>query len=127
MLTEGIEHWVPQVTQYMLKHRIGNLNFPCETDESLEQYNRVSIKNEIGLIDADRQEILYRSLNMATQSSPKRDKFFENRKFTGFLQRMDSDVNMRSISNAEEVFGGDDDPEEENFENQSLLVGSRAK
>ena len=40
---------------------------------------------------------------------------------------MDSDVVMRSISNAEEVFNDNDVDEEENFKDQSLLVGSRAK
>ena len=40
---------------------------------------------------------------------------------------MDSDVAMRSISNFEEIFNDNEDLEEENFANQSLLVGSRAK
>ena len=59
--------------------------------------------------------------------SPKRDKFFESRKFTGALSRMDSEVEFRSISNFEEIFNDNEDVEEENFANQSLLVGSGAK
>jgi len=78
-------------------------------------------------VDAERQEVVYRSVNISTASSPKREKFFESRKFTGALTRMDSDVVMRSISNAEEVFNDNDVDEEENFKDQSLLVGSRAK
>ena len=40
---------------------------------------------------------------------------------------MDSALEMRSISNFEEVYNENEDAEEENFANQSLLVGSRAK
>ena len=61
------------------------------------------------------------------ESSPKREKFFEQRKFTGLLSRMDSAVSMQSISNFEQVYDANDEVEEENFANQSLLVGSRAK
>ena len=50
---------------------------------------------------------------MSNQESPKREKFFESRKFTGIF--METEENMRSISNAEEVFCGEDDEEEENF------------
>ena len=52
---------------------------------------------------------------MSTQSSPKRDKFFESRKFSGLLTRMDSDAVMRSISNMEEVYLDNEEREEENF------------
>ena len=52
---------------------------------------------------------------MSTQSSPKREKFFESRKFTGIFANMEIEENMRSISNAEEVFCGEEDDEEENF------------
>ena len=34
VLSEGVEHWVPQVTQYIMKHRIGTISYPTETDES---------------------------------------------------------------------------------------------
>ena len=61
------------------------------------------------------------------ESSPKREKFFEQRKFTGVLSRMDSEVTMQSISNYEQVYDANEEVEEENFANQSLLVGSRAK
>ena len=71
--------------------------------------------------------MLYRSVNMSTEGSPKRDKFFSSRKFTGVLSRMDSSLEMRSISNFEEVYNENEEAEEENFANQSLLVGSRAK
>ena len=40
---------------------------------------------------------------------------------------MDSEVEFRSISNFEEIFNDNEDVEEENFANQSLLVGSGAK
>ena len=62
----------------------------------------------------EKQEVIYRSVNMSTESSPKREKFFESRKFSGLLTRMDSEV-MRSISNAEEVYLDNEDEEEENF------------
>jgi hypothetical protein len=80
-------------------------------------------------IENEKQELLYRSVNLSTSSSPKRDKFFESRKFSGIksLSRMDSDINMRSISNVEEVFLENEELEEENFQTQVLLVGSRAK
>lgn len=61
------------------------------------------------------------------ESSPKREKFFEMRKFTGILSRMDSDITMKSISNYEQVYDANEEVEEESFANQSLLVGSRAK
>ena len=61
------------------------------------------------------------------ESSPKREKFFEQRKFTGILSRMDSEPAMHSISNYEEVYNENEEVEEDNFANQSLLVGSRAK
>jgi len=80
-------------------------------------------------IDNEKQDLLYRSVNLSTSSSPKRDKFFESRKFSGIksLTRMESDENMRSISNVEEVFLENEKFEEENFQTQGLLVGSRAK
>jgi len=31
VISESSEHWVPQLTQFMLKSRIGKLSFPCET------------------------------------------------------------------------------------------------
>jgi len=72
--------------------------------------------------------MLYRSVNISVDSSPKREKFFESRKFTGILSRQDSDFEaMRSISNYEEVYNENEEVEEENFANQSLLVGNRAK
>ena len=43
------------------------------------------------------------------------------------MKRMESDSNMRSISNAEEVYLDNEEVEEENFNTQGLLVGSRAK
>ena len=50
-------------------------------------------------------------------SSPKREKFFEQRKFTGILSRMDSEVAMRSISNFEEVYNDNEEVEEDSFAN----------
>ena len=47
--------------------------------------------------------------------SPKRDKFFESRKFSGLLKPEETEV-MRSISNAEEVYLENEEHEEENFE-----------
>ena len=59
---------------------------------------------------------MFRSLNQSTSSSPKRDKFFESRKFSGLVrEEMDAD-NMRSISNAEEVYLDEREEEEETFE-----------
>lgn len=52
---------------------------------------------------------------MSTQSSPKRDKFFSSRKFTGFLVESDSNPMLRSISNAEAIFDEPEEAEEENF------------
>ena len=72
------------------------------------------MKNQVDLIDAERQEMLYRSVNMSQTSSPKRDKFFESRKFTGIMASMESEA-MRSISNAEEIYCGEEDDEDENF------------
>lgn len=126
-MSEGVEHWVPQLTQYILKHRIGNLSYPCEPTESRNLAAQANISGFIETIDNDKQEVLYRSVNMSMDGSPKRDKFFESRKFTGALSRMDSEVEFRSISNFEEIFNDNEDVEEENFANQSLLVGSGAK
>ena len=61
--------------------------------------------------------MLYRSVNMSYESSPKRDKFFESRKFTGILSRMDSEVAIRSISNYEEIYNENEEEEEESFAN----------
>ena len=71
--------------------------------------------------------MLYRSVNMSTEGSPKRDKFFSSRKFTGILERMDSEASMAASSCVNAFFNDDEEVEEENFANQSLLVGSRAK
>ena len=54
---------------------------------------------------------------MSYESSPKRDKFFESRKFTGILSRMDSEVAIRSISNYEEIYNENEEEEEESFAN----------
>lgn len=102
--------------------------YPCEPDESRQQVKQANIARHIEAIDNEKQEVLYRSVNMSVESSPKREKFFESRKFTGIISRMDSDSDaIRSISNYEEVYNENEEVEVENFANQSLLVGSRAR
>lgn len=89
----------------MLRNRIGTLSYPVETEESRQKSLSLDMEAKVEQIDAEKQEILYRSVNISTTSSPKRDKFFESRKFSGlhpFDRPMSS--NMRSISNAEEVW-----------------------
>ena len=112
----------------MLERQIGILSYPVESEESQAQTRELQIKDTIDLIDNERQELMYRSLSMSTGSSPKRDKFFESRKYSGLnlLQRMDSDANMRSIT-SHEVLIENDEEEELNFQTQTHLVGSRAK
>ena len=110
-----------------MNHRIGALSYACEPDQSRQQAKKANIKQHVDSIDNEKQEILYRSVNMSMDSSPKREKYFEQRKFTGVLSRMDSEVAMRSISNFEEVYNENEEVEEDNFANQSLLVGNRAK
>ena len=127
VLSEGAEHWVPQLMQYILKNKIGVLSYPSEPEESYQTSEQADVTEQVFQIDQERQEAVYRSVNMSTQSSPKRDKFFESRRFSGFLKRMESDSNMRSISNAEEVYLDNEEVEEENFNTQGLLVGNRAK
>ena len=100
----------------MLKGCVGCLNYPQEPEESQQHTRNVQVKNQRDLIDGEKQELLFRSVNMSTQSSPKRDKFFESRKFTGFLERMDSNAMLKSISNAEAIFDEPEEPEEENFQ-----------
>ena len=55
---------------------------------------------------------------MSMSSSPKRDKFFESRRFSGFnMDNLEAEVNLRSISNAEEIYCENEEDEEENFMN----------
>ena len=128
VLSENVEHWVPQLTQYLLKLKIGSLSYPSETEESTAANQKLGMEGALRAIEEERTELQYRSLNISTTSTPKREKFFESRRFSGLhmLERMDS-VNMRSISNAEEVYMDNEELEEENFQTQGLLVGSRAK
>ena len=103
--------------QYIMKHRIGSLSYPIEPEQSRQQAKQAGIKRHVEAIDNEKQEILYRSVNISMDSSPKREKFFEQRKFTGILSRMDSEVAMRSISNFEEVYNDNEEVEEDSFAN----------
>ncbi len=104
VLSESVQHWLPQVSQYILKSGIGHLSYPVEPEESRFELAALQVKKHISLIDSDKQEMLYRSFSAdSPTSSPKREKFFMSRKYTGLLSRDDSEV-MRSISNAEEVY-----------------------
>ena len=100
-----------------MRHRIGALSYPIEPEQSREQARQAGIKRQVDSIDNEKQEILYRSVNISMDSSPKREKFFEQRKFTGILSRMDSEVAMRSISNFEEVYNDNEEVEEDSFAN----------
>ena len=117
ILSETSQHWVPQIFQFMLKTKIGNLRFPVEPQESRDETAEINVNGLIEQIENEKQEAMFRSLNQSQSSSPKRDKFFESRKFSG-LVREDPflEDNLRSISNAEEVYGEDREEEEENFE-----------
>ena len=93
------------------------MSYPIEPEQSREQARQAGIKRQVDSIDNEKQEILYRSVNISMDSSPKREKFFEQRKFTGILSRMDSEVAMRSISNFEEVYNDNEEVEEDSFAN----------
>lgn len=34
ILSETVQHWVPQIHHFMLQNKIGILNYPTESDES---------------------------------------------------------------------------------------------
>jgi len=86
-----------------------------ESDESRNELNQIGVASLIEQIDNEKQEAMFRSLNQSLQSSPKRDKFFHSRRFSGLIKDEDIDV-MRSISNAEEVYIENEQQEQENFE-----------
>ena len=68
-------------------------------------------------IEADKQEALYRSVDSSVRSSPKRDKFFESRRFDGLIKEMNDEMDvMRSISNAEEIYCENEEEELDNFQ-----------
>lgn len=98
----------------MLKHQIGRLSYPIESDDSRFQLASCQIKKLVNLIDNEKTEAAFRSVNESSMDSPKREKFLSARRFSGFLERQDSFA-MRSISNAEEVYLDRDDGEVENF------------
>ena len=96
----------------MLKRRIGRLNYPTESNESRQMLEETGIGDLMEQIEAEKQEALYRSVDSSVRSSPKRDKFFESRKFDGLIKDMSDEMDvMRSISNAEEIYCEQDDEE----------------
>jgi len=100
----------------MLKQRIGQLNYPVESIESRLLLEESGISELMEQIESEKQEAFYRSVDSSSRSSPKRDKFFESRKFEGIVRDMGEEDVMRSISNAEEIYLDKDEIELENFQ-----------
>lgn len=83
MFAESTEHWLPELLQHIFKHKIGSLSYACESDASRKQLAKMKVKKTIREIETEKREQLYRSVSQAQSSSPKRDKFFSSRKFSG--------------------------------------------
>ena len=44
VLSEGAEHWVPQLGQYILRSQIGRLSYPTESEESYSVSSAINVK-----------------------------------------------------------------------------------
>jgi len=64
---------------------------------------------------------------MSIHSSPKREKFFESRKYSGLVANMEDNVNYNATEDAAFLWLEHEETAEENFQTQAALVGSRAK
>lgn len=43
ILSETVQHWAPQVLQFVIKNKIGQLNYPMESNESRVKYQSTDI------------------------------------------------------------------------------------
>lgn len=54
VLSESVEHWLPQVSQYIVKSGIGRLSYPVEPEDSRFELATQQIKKQISLIDGEK-------------------------------------------------------------------------
>ena len=63
--------------------------------------------------------------NSSIMSSPRRENFLIERKFTGFQD--EDEIGLKSLSDFNGLFVDEDVPVEVDFEKQAFMVGNRAK
>ena len=54
ILSETSQHWVPQIFQFMLKSKIGNLRFPVEPQESRDESAEINVSGLIEQIEDEK-------------------------------------------------------------------------
>ena len=87
------------------------------------------IRDQLEDIEKSKHDMHYKSVNTSMMSSPKKEMYFESRKFSGLATYVKHpDVgDPQSISDMGALYEADEVIEDEVFDKQDILVGSRAK
>ena len=85
VLSESTSHWIAQLTKHILQARIGHLSYECQNPAEVFELEQLNLKGKIDAMEFERFEnATSRGINNSIMSSPKRENFLIERKFTGF-------------------------------------------
>lgn len=104
------------MTKHILETRIGHLSYECQNPAEVFELEQMNLKGKIDAMEFERFEnATSRGFNNSVMSSPRRENFLIERKFTG-LTKDEDDLGMKSLSDFNGLFVDEEVPVKVDFE-----------